>query len=766
MSRRRAEKARRQSIAVPTGMIRSAAAAAPPQQEQRRDITARTIQIRAASVNEQARTVDAVISTGGTVGVFDYQNWREIDEILMPEGMEPVDQLPMLANHSRWSLDDVLGSIRNIRRDGNSIVGTLHFAEGDEAADRAWNKVRQGHLTDISVGYRASQFNDIPAGQSGSVNGKTYTAGQRVLRITTKWKAREGSLVPIGADEAAKIREDVAPTQRDRKEFPVMNPQLRQYLESIGLRADATETEAYAFAASRTGAQRSQVRALEDAADASTTTATTAAATAAAEAQRSSSTNAATAAAGANSQAAQPPVDADAARAEGQRLERERQTAIRTAAGTDIPAEIVNQAINENWTPERSASRFLEHIRTRTAPAGIVSRPEAVRTAEHLSAALTLRAGVSHTRLPVPSATPEAQRSDYRERLATQAREQFGDISMIDICRLGLQLDGHTVPHGRRELFGMMQRAASTGALSNIFTTSMNASLLAAYEAAPDSTLPWTRQVEVNDFKTNDRILPGKGGAMQKLGRGGTAKDMVYGDTKESYKVARYAGKMTVDEQDVIDDNLGFIMQVPADMGEAARMLRPDLVYSLLLLNAALGADSVALFNSGHGNTATNALTAANLATGLTAMGSQTQNGRILNLMAAFLIVPQALKFTALQILNSAEVRETGGAATLGTANPILGQNIAPVVDNRLGVAGCVNPVTGVTTAGSATQWYLAAAPGVGKTIEVGVLRGTGGRPQVRSYVLSQGQWGMGWDVNLDIGAAPLDYRGLYRGNT
>jgi len=31
--------------------------------------------------------------------------------------------------------------------------------------------------------------------------------------------------------------------------------------------------------------------------------------------------------------------------------------------------------------------------------------------------------------------------------------------------------------------------------------------------------------------------------------------------------------------------------------------------------------------------------------------------------------------------------------------------------------------------------------------------------------MLDKGQWGLGWDINLDIGSDADDYRALYRGN-
>ena len=109
--------------------------------------------------------------------------------------------------------------------------------------------------------------------------------------------------------------------------------------------------------------------------------------------------------------------------------------------------------------------------------------------------------------------------------------------------------------------------------------------------------------------------MMGKFGSLTKHGRGGTADDLATSDSKEEYKIARYSGKFTVDEMDIIDDRFGAIEgSTPSEIGNAARALRPDLVYAILLANAAL-VDTGLLFNNtvittagGHANLTTAAL--------------------------------------------------------------------------------------------------------------------------------------------------------------
>jgi phage head maturation protease len=197
---------------------------------ERRDITTRSFQVRSATANDEERSVEATISTESPVEVYDWSSDRMVEEVLLGDAAAMPAQLPLLANHARYSLDSVLGSIRNIRLESGSMIGRLYFADDDDAM-RAWSKVRAGHLTDVSVGYRVQEAVEIQPGATAVVKGRTFQAGKRALRVATKWTPKEGSLVPIGADQAAKIREQSELSIRKDNPMP---PKLRAYLESIG----------------------------------------------------------------------------------------------------------------------------------------------------------------------------------------------------------------------------------------------------------------------------------------------------------------------------------------------------------------------------------------------------------------------------------------------------------------------------------------------------------------------------------------------------
>lgn len=766
-------------------------AAAPIETAPATDLTVRTFTLRADSVDEKQRSVAATIATEAPVLVRDYNSYQLIDEILLMDGHRMAARVPLLNNHYRYSLDDVLGSVRDSRRTGGELEARLFFADGDELAERAWNKAKQGHLTDVSVGYRALESTDIPPGQTKIVNGQSYTAGARTKRVTTQWEVREVSLVPVGADPAAKIRQSADPPPAaipaaKPEEVETVNNQLRAYLASLGMRADATDAQACEYWRTLSGAQRL-------AADSLATVTEPAPGTPAAPpaelargatpgAVLPSPTVVATSAPG--SVAPAPAPTADQIRQEGASLERRRLARI-AELGVGVSPETVQRAIDEGLDEARFAPLFLQSLRDARPPAvgqaghvGIHSRGhdtdcnlgalqaamlcrESVPLDQPAFADPRFRANVQHL--------PKWLRRDVNDPLrqrAMDAAHDFADLSLVEVCREAIRLDGRVPPRNRDE---MIRAAVSGGALTAIFSTTVNAQLLGAYVEYPDSTMGWVAEADVPDFKNDERASMGKFGALSKAARGKAADHLDLDDSKETSKIARYTGQWVIDEQDIIDDRFGALDNLsPSEMGNSAAALRPDLIYAILLANAALDADSVALFHSTHANTNTLALSATNLEVAIAAMAKQRIRNRAINVRPRYLLVPQDLRFSGNIYLTSAQRFDGSSTGTAGgVKNPLAELGIVAVADDRMGVAGVTDPATGTAYAGTATNWYLSARPGEGgaKTLVCKYRRGTGRSPSIRSFVLTQGQWGIGFDIAHDIGSDADDYRGMYRGN-
>lgn len=143
--------------------------------------------------------------------VFDWERLDFISEVLLAEGMRApaIGQVPLLDSHSRHSVADVLGHVNALEaaqaEQYRAISGRVFFAS-DEASQIARQKVLDGHITDGSVGYAVDNQKSIwiPEGTAATVRGVEYQ-GPVVIRL--EWSLREFSLVPIGADVLAKVRQ-------------------------------------------------------------------------------------------------------------------------------------------------------------------------------------------------------------------------------------------------------------------------------------------------------------------------------------------------------------------------------------------------------------------------------------------------------------------------------------------------------------------------------------------------------------------------------
>lgn len=195
------------------------------------------------TLDEATRSVEIVATTEKPAEVFDWSRLDIINEVLLMSGVEMPKsrQVPLLDSHSRYSTASVLGSLRNMEVSGQKLIGRAYFSSVEEA-EAPYTKVKEGHLTDFSVGYRVIEAEWVPAGKTATVKGNSYSGP---LSIVTRWRVKEVSTVTIGADEDAKARSEM---ENQNMEAKKMNKELREYLESKGLPKEATEEEAKAFA--------------------------------------------------------------------------------------------------------------------------------------------------------------------------------------------------------------------------------------------------------------------------------------------------------------------------------------------------------------------------------------------------------------------------------------------------------------------------------------------------------------------------------------
>jgi len=187
-----------------------------------RGITTRAMALRSDSINEQERSFEAVATTEQRALVIDWERYEIIEEILVARGGSFPEHTPLLENHQRYSTLDVIGSALDYRLSVDKwlVRGIVAVPVGDnDPVERVWQRVKDRHVRAVSIGYIVDEKTDIPPGKRMSVDGKTYQAGERLLRISTRWHGHELSLTPIGADSMALIRSQTGHARPQKRSY-------------------------------------------------------------------------------------------------------------------------------------------------------------------------------------------------------------------------------------------------------------------------------------------------------------------------------------------------------------------------------------------------------------------------------------------------------------------------------------------------------------------------------------------------------------------
>ena len=156
--------------------------------------------------------IDTIATTEQPAIIADWDRWEYVREVLpmryaeMPDN----DETSLLDTHSRISIDKVLGSARNWSTAVTQLL-TKVFVSSTE--DKLRKKIQEGHIKNVSLGYETDPDYtvEIPKGAVVTIDGVEYrndfNDGLAFL-VRTWFKLKELSLVPIGADNLAKFKQE------------------------------------------------------------------------------------------------------------------------------------------------------------------------------------------------------------------------------------------------------------------------------------------------------------------------------------------------------------------------------------------------------------------------------------------------------------------------------------------------------------------------------------------------------------------------------
>lgn len=335
-------------------------------------------------------------------------------------------------------------------------------------------------------------------------------------------------------------------------------------------------------------------------------------------------------------------------------------------------------------------------------------------------------------------------RHNPQQHKLTDNGKRFAGLSLIEIGRDLLVARGADVRGMSRDQVAT-RAMMTTGDFPYILANVASKTLRQAYESAPQTFRPFTRQVTAPDFKTISRTALGDAPSLERVTEHGEYKYGAMSEAREQYAIATYGKIVALTRQTIINDDMSAFTRLPEMFGRAAADLESDTVWGILTANAAL-ADGVALFHAMHGNLPSGAaISVTQLGACRAAMRVQTGlDGRKINVSARYLLVPAALETLAQQFTSNAYMAEQSS-----NINPFAGV-LQVIAEPRLDAA-------------SATAWYLAADPMQIDTIEYAYLEGNQG-----VYLETKDGWevdGVEFKARLDFGAKAIDHRGFVKGN-
>jgi HK97 family phage prohead protease len=345
----------------------------------------------------------------------------------------------------------------------------------------------------------------------------------------------------------------------------------------------------------------------------------------------------------------------------------------------------------------------------------------------------------------------------FDEKTLNAARTQFRHgLGLQELLLMAARENGYT-GHSARDVEGLLKAAFSASIRASGFSTLSlpgtlgnvaNKFLAAGFNAVESGWREIAGIRPVNDFKSISSYALTGGMIYEKVGPDGELKHATVGELSYVNKVDTYGRMFSITRQNIINDDLGALTQVPRKLGRGAALALNNVFWTAFLNNSTF-------FAAGNNNVQTgagSALASAGLKASLAAFRKQTDpDGLPLAITPKILLVPPELEITADELMTSTMIN-TGGSST--TAQ----------VPNRNVWAGKFRVVqssylsNSAYTGNSATAWYMLADPADLPVIEVAFLNGKE-TPTVESAEADFNVLGIQFRGYLDFGVGLQEFR-------
>ena len=435
---------------------------------------------------------------------------------------------------------------------------------------------------------------------------------------------------------------------------------------------------------------------------------------------------------GENTRVSPPTVDLNQVRAEAVETERKRTMEIKKA----VRSAGFDDTVSDEYI---SAGHSADHVRSLVLDK-LAEKDKQTATS---SANVSVGEDLTHKSRMDGSVNAILNRYNGRKYELNDQGRNFRNMSMVDLCREFVEAKGIST-RGMSKYDIITRGLHSTSDFPLILANTANKTLRDAYMAAPQTWQPITREVTVSDFKEVTRTQLGDGPSLDKVLESGEVTRGTVGEAAEKYSISKYAKIVAVTREALVNDDMNAFTRIPELFGRAARDLESDLVWGVIIANAAM-ADGNALFHASHSNLnegGAAVISIASLGAGRAAMRNQKGlGGRFINVSPTMLFVPPALETVAQQYVASITPNQGN------QVNPFSG-SLKIAAEPRLEAA-------------SATAWYLTGDVGQIDMIELARLEGEAG-PMIETRNGFEVE-GMEIKARMDVGVKAIDFRGLQK---
>ncbi len=604
----------------------------------------------------------------------------------------PSQNLPIRLDHERRQ---GVGHTDRVSVENGQLV-----AEGLISRDTSWARDvarsgANGFPWQASIGAAVVEAELVPAGHSVRVNGRTLPGPVHVVRRSV---LREISFVDSGADTGTTARIAAQDTVQDKE-----NHAMR----------DTEDTTIEATTEQGSDTQERQEEQIEAHADEGTDVPSV-------SGEISESVRA---------------MRAEAA-AESKRI-----AAIRNVCASKYP-DIEAKAIEGGWDATRTELEVLRASRP-SAP-GVISGHGPV-TAKVIEAAACLATNAF---------SDEQLVRDYGEQ-TLDAADRYRNIGVAGVIRLAAAAEGRHIPAVGASPSEILEAAASTMSLPGIMSNIANKSLLAGFDFVENAWRRIAKIGSVRDFKTVTRYRFTADMGFEPIAYGGEFKHGGVGEESYTNKADTYGKMFGIYREDIINDDLDALKEVPFRIGEGAALTINKVFWTLWLSNPN------SFFSSGHKNYKTGADTALSI-DGLTLARQTFSKQRRpapggsgkdpLGVRPKLLLVPASLEILADQLMTSVTINEFTSTPK-SNKNPHTGKFevvASDYLDNE------------DYTGSSDKAWYLLAQPSAIPAIEVVFLNGKQ-VPTVEKNDMVFNRLGIEFRGYLDFGVKEQDFRGALK---